>query len=406
MIQYKFRHDPYHKQLYTAFDIVNGIKYSLTKKNFKKITLDPNVKTEENNLLNSDTIDSLIVPVANSPISAEVHLTALCNLKCNHCFQNASPKSLKYPVINKESWKAIFNQLEDAGIYKITLSGGEPLFHKEINSILKFLTKKKFRVEVLTNGTLINDENSKFLKSKNIITSISLDGATSQTHDKIRGEGNYDRTINGISILSKKKASFNIAVTLYKDNVTEIDTLIMLAKTYKAFSITFTVIDELGRAKKNPIGLSYEDKIKLTQLFKTRESDKGMFVLFLDRATKVNKPKKINYSTPIYCTAGTERIAIRSDGNAFPCIHAFDLANYNLGNIANDGLNKIWNSSKLNEFRGGITLGHLTECKSCNFNTICDLKMKCRLKVLAETSNYYGCPNDCLKTRKNDENHS
>jgi uncharacterized protein len=54
--------------------------------------------------------------------------------------------------------KSIFNQLERMGVMEVRLTGGEPLLHPEIRTLLAIIQKKRFRKVMITNGTLLDED--------------------------------------------------------------------------------------------------------------------------------------------------------------------------------------------------------------------------------------------------------
>lgn len=103
----------------------------------------------------------MINPQINqAPMRVEWELTFQCNQKCLFCF-NADQKSPK--ELNFEKIKIIIDKLEKNRVFSIVFSGGEPFLHPEIDSVIKYLSQKKFKVTILTNGTLISENLIRFI---------------------------------------------------------------------------------------------------------------------------------------------------------------------------------------------------------------------------------------------------
>ncbi len=399
MRQYLFRDDIGCSPQYTAYDIYNGIVHTLDQESYLTLSAKyKNLKYKNKNILDKSVLRKTDVPITNSPLKAEVHLTSKCNLSCAHCFQSASPSNLKYDVLKPSQWTKIFNKLEASGINRITLSGGEVLFYDGINEILEDLVKRMFRVELLTNGLLINERNVQLLSQPNIACSISLDGANDINHDRIRGKGTYKKLLKVFELISKNNVDFNIAVTVNKYNYQEIKQLYDIACKFNATSISFTFVEIQGRAQENDMGLDNEEYQQALELIKEIKNSKKPIVYCREqRIATMNlvNTNSLNANRSIYCKGGTQQLAIRSDGKTFPCIHAFENDDFMIGNILKEDLYRIWNSDKLNILRGEIKLKDINVCKSCSNSAKCGDKLSCRIRAYNETGNIYA-HNSCI----------
>ena len=130
-----------------------------------------------------------------------------CNLKCRNCFLSCTNK---YNVKSFLPMDKIKSSLLDAkeNLKAIYLTGGEPLIHPDFNNILR-LCLKFADTTVLTNGTMLNDKKTRFLKqiqqdySYELIFRVSLDSYDENKNDAIRGYGNFRKVLSGIQNLLK-----------------------------------------------------------------------------------------------------------------------------------------------------------------------------------------------------------
>ena len=139
------------------------------------------------------------------------HLSETCNLKCLHCYQeNHKPVQLTYDkLINiYNQYKELLSKLKMKG--HINLTGGEPLCNPYFFKILDLIKKDENLItfSILTNGTLINEEIAKKIKSYNpYYVQVSLEGGKN-TNDYIRGKGTYESIGKGIDNLKKQNIHF------------------------------------------------------------------------------------------------------------------------------------------------------------------------------------------------------
>jgi radical SAM protein with 4Fe4S-binding SPASM domain len=108
-------------------------------------------------------------------------------------------------------FKQIAKQFYELGGIKMMITGGEPLMHPEIEKILGEVTKYGIRVEILTNGTLINRKNADLLKKYVDEVQVSIDGV--KGHDMLRGEGSLEKTLGGIESLEDMDLTIATMVT-------------------------------------------------------------------------------------------------------------------------------------------------------------------------------------------------
>jgi len=166
-----------------------------------------------------------------------------CNLKCSHCYVASTHK--KFPegkALTLDEWSRTVDNMLGFGVTHFSIIGKEPLLSPEITRIiLERLNGKDVSYEIITNGILI-PENINWLKRfKFEFFSISFDGYK-EDHDKIRGEGNYQKARKGL-LVAKKAGLKNLTVThtIMPHNIENLDKLIQdLAECgAKYFSLAF-----------------------------------------------------------------------------------------------------------------------------------------------------------------------
>lgn len=148
----------------------------------------------------------------------------VCNLACTHCFISCSPTNRTHEFLSLE---AILPYLEEAatlGVKELYFTGGEPFLNPEMESILEQALQVG-PVTVLTNGLLLDPERCRRLNQLadqgdySLDFRVSLDGYAPETNDPIRGEGTFDRILQGVSNLVEAGLNPVITVTeVYEDN--------------------------------------------------------------------------------------------------------------------------------------------------------------------------------------------
>ena len=352
----------------------------------------------------SQTFEEFDVPITSTPYEVEIHFTKACNLRCLHCIYDAGrklPNELE-PIL----WCKVFNELESLKVLRIIISGGEPLVYPFSRSLIEHLSSKKIRVDLLTNGTLTDKDLAHLLSAPNFSITVSLDGASPETHNLLRGIKCFDKVLEGLKLLSEAKSHFHIAVTMNKKNLNEMEDIVETAIHLGAKSVNFIILDPLGRAKyAQDLLLDTRDIAIISDKVRQLAEVYGeSYIGYLDPSLPNYKDLDVyKKTTKIFCTAGTSRLAIRSDGMVFPCTYAFHDNKFAMGSIRSKSIEEIWSSTNWNLFRGRVELQDLHECKSCMLSSVCTLKL-CRLRAYYSTGDFFGAPPGCQKVNIMSEN--
>jgi MoaA/NifB/PqqE/SkfB family radical SAM enzyme len=162
-------------------------------------------------------------PLQKTPIlSAKIKLLWQCNLACVFC-------SLPKPSapVSREKVAEILRSLKSMGLLKSHFSGGEAFLHPHISQIIQDAVGLGLQVNLTSNGTLITREIARMIVDSGVHSiSISLDGASAQTHDKIRGvKGAFKATVKAIGYLakmSKKRPVIRVNTVVTSRNVDDL----------------------------------------------------------------------------------------------------------------------------------------------------------------------------------------
>lgn len=166
-----------------------------------------------------------------------ISLSHKCNFNCRMC---GVKNILKDQELSFESIKRILDEIASwRSECTVLFTGGEPFLRKDIFDIIAHAASLGIKAEVVNNGSMIDSP----AMAKRIIESglgniaISLDGASAETHDYIRGrQGAYTKAINALGLLCREKKKNNkgpqisVWVTIMKENVFELYDVIGLTK--------------------------------------------------------------------------------------------------------------------------------------------------------------------------------
>ncbi|WP_054785415.1 radical SAM protein [Pseudovibrio denitrificans] len=121
----------------------------------------------------------------SSPLYVVWETTLDCNARCVHCYSDALfGRGPDYWPL-KESLELI-DQLAEAGVFILALSGGEVLLRPDWEQLIAHATSLGMRVTFATNGILVTPDVARRLQELGVSNvSVSLDGATAENHDAI-----------------------------------------------------------------------------------------------------------------------------------------------------------------------------------------------------------------------------
>jgi MoaA/NifB/PqqE/SkfB family radical SAM enzyme len=138
---------------------------------------------------------NLNIPI-RYPHEVNFQMTNRCPLRCKMCDiwkLNASPEK----ELSVESTKKIIDECKDLGIDYISFVGGEALVRKEDTlELVEYVNSKGLHSTIVSNAYFLDEETCRRLLDAGLKRlALSLDGAKKETHDFIRGKGNYDKVI-------------------------------------------------------------------------------------------------------------------------------------------------------------------------------------------------------------------
>lgn len=137
------------------------------------------------------------------------------------------------------------------GPFHLTLTGGETLLRPDIADLVREASSLGLMVHLLTNGTLLTERTAAGLHDAHLsLCTVSLDGATAPTHDRLRGrEGTYGKVIENIR-RAKQHLRIQLAAILFKDNLGEAAGIVHLAEQEGLAGVLFqpVLMDFTGKA--------------------------------------------------------------------------------------------------------------------------------------------------------------
>lgn len=335
--------------------------------------------------------------------------TIRCNLNCAHC-RRVDDDSTSYQDLTTSQAKRMIDQLHEVGKSQpfmpiLVFSGGEPLCREDLFELVEYARSLKIRSALATNGTLVDEKIARRIKDSGIArVSVSLDGATSDIHNKLRQEvGSFERALEGIGHLRAKGVDFQINITLTKNNAHQLDDIYDLAKSLGAVAVHIFMLVPVGcgqvLAETDMLTpQQYEEMlIKICRLDARGEIEIkvtcGPHYERVTRQAGLHKERKAghaghsaapgahpNAKTSRGCLAGMGVIFVAHQGDVFPCGYL----PVKCGNILQQKLAEIWAGSEhLARMRNTDLLEG--KCGFCGYRMVCS---GCRARAYSVEGNY------------------
>ena len=305
------------------------------------------------------------------------HITNLCNLHCKHCYQEDFSKKydLEWAGLKRVSDNILATLSEWNRKTCVHLTGGEPLLKEDLFSLLNYLDPKPEIEElgIITNGLLFSREVlerlSAFPKLKKI--KISLDGADAEVHDSIRQKGVFEKVIHSLPMI-KQENRFEIILmfTVMKRNYKSLPSLIRLCQNLGADGLILERFIPLGRGEKFINEVLEKDQwgelVEILMEFFSMEVDEDDMPSYQAFQITFDEDGIELLGAP--CIIGRDGLCIMPEGSVLPC-RRFPVP---IGNLMNESLKKIWESSSLldelgkrKNLKGRCGKCQIEDCRGC-----------------------------------------
>ncbi len=318
-----------------------------------------------------------------------IHITNACNLHCPHCYAGSSAQNREFLPLSL--LRKLFEEMQDLQGKKITITGGEPLLHPEIQGILTS-AQAVARTQMLTNGSLISEPIADFLAKNNIGIQISLDGSTATAHDALRGHGSFAKVASAIEQLKTAghQKRISLCTTVHQATLQDLPNIVDLAQAWNVPLLRFLPIMKLGRSHSNwnTLDIPLEEQYPNPLIAHIQNSmPKMRFEYGISGLTFESRE-----GAEIWCPIGT-MIVVAANGDAYPCPMMM-MSPWKLGNVHEHSLKELLTSRKMAEIIKIIEERpkKIEECVTCDWRTLC------QSGCLASSLNQYGTPwtQDCF----------
>ncbi|HWX38037.1 MAG TPA: radical SAM protein [Candidatus Sulfotelmatobacter sp.] len=293
------------------------------------------------------------------PLSVQLDLTYRCNERCVHCYLDHDD----HGEMTTSEIKNLLDEMAAAGVFFLTISGGEILMRRDFFEILEHAHARTFCIKLKTNGIMIREADAARIRALGVESvQISVYSHRPEIHDAItKVPGSLQRSIDAIRLLREQGIHVDMANVLMIHNVRDYPGVKALAAELGAQFIIDPTITPMMDGDRSILGLNV-DEAALCEIF----HDEGIAGNVAELCAAPQGPGEDDLNS-LPCSAGHTACYVSPYGDVYPCVQ-FPLPS---GNVRRTKFLDIWrHSPQLNEVRS-IRLRDMPSCSQCVHGGTC-----------------------------------
>lgn len=307
------------------------------------------------------------------PILSELAITNRCNLSCRFCYAScgcSTGKPSNHMDMSLRDAKKIIQKIyRNARVPSISFTGGEPTLIPILPDLIAYAKKLGMRVNLITNGTLINQKMAARLAEAGLDSAqVSLEGISPETHDSLVGmRGAFGKSLAGARHLKEEKITVHTNTTINKLNLKECGFFPVFVKKelgFSRFSMNLMIPSGSGSSQKELWVFYHQIGDVLETIQKNSQKENVEFMWY--------SPVPMCMFNSIAhgmgnkgCAACDGLLSVTPEGNVIPCSSLDDP----VGNLLRQDFMSIWESAKARKYREK-KFAHV-DCQSCSDFVTC-----------------------------------
>lgn len=294
--------------------------------------------------------------------SISLNVTNRCNLNCTFCY-NAGRVS-----DGELSAEKMIGGLEGLRSFiapgaMLALLGGEPLLEKEKTLALgRWARRRKLRAIVSTNGLLVDGDFARAAAAAGMDCQVSLDGATAEAHEAVRGPDTFARAVTAVETLVGAGAQTLLSMVVHAGNAAEIPDFLRLSRRLKVSEARFIPVKRLGGGG----SFAPPDLAALCQQLVRLVRDEPQLGTLLGRDCVSILAQTCQTCSPRGgCGTGSQTLLLDADGSIYPCPNLAQ-PQFAAGNVMTARPADLWRHSEaLVNVRALVRFGPGHACGEC-----------------------------------------
>jgi radical SAM protein with 4Fe4S-binding SPASM domain len=185
-----------------------------------------------------------------APLMVVWNITQLCNLNCEHCYQNAGPSPAPDELALAEKMHVV-DELAANFVPFLAIAGGEPLALKDLWPVLEYAARRGIHLTLATNGTLLTREAAVRLRESGVkYVEVSVDSTDPAQHDRFRGRpGAWKRAVEGIHNAVNAGIRAGLATCVTRHTLDKLDEMVEFAIQLGCATFSHFNFIPVGRGK-------------------------------------------------------------------------------------------------------------------------------------------------------------
>lgn len=299
-----------------------------------------------------------------APLYVAWEVTHLCNAECAHCYSTSGPKADRSNELDTAEAIRVIDQLADAGVLILALSGGEPMTRDDWPDLVRHAKERGLRVNLGTNGALVNEARIGLMRRAGVDSvTVSIDSHRASVHDAFRRhDGLFDKAVTAVKALRAVGIRTVVGFTPTAVNWRDGPDVVRLAEELDADAVNLSEYVPAGRGGLDLAVGPEELHGVLQDWIAMRSTLRGRIdVIWHDCrvATLVPGEERRNY---LGCGAGRLVARILPDGRVTPCVFLPTV----IGSLRERRFADLWaDSDLLRAFRRrrGLLGGNCSDCE-------------------------------------------
>jgi radical SAM protein with 4Fe4S-binding SPASM domain len=307
------------------------------------------------------------------PFILELEITRRCNLRCVHCYAEASDREFPDELTREEIGR-VLDDGRELGMRELSLTGGEVMCHEEFLDIVDEGFARGYNVRFVTNGTLATDDLVAALRQRPIkLVTVSLDAVRPEAHERIRGAGTHAAAVAGIERLRAAGFGISIITAFSRLNIDEFDAILDFC-VERRLDWQVQMTSAKGRCAKG-ITLTPDEYYALGEkVARAYTADLPINIIPMDDLATVSQLAPLSALSRTWqgrCTGGVLNVFVRANGEVTPC-SALAFPPCIVGNVRSDSLKVICREERCRDALAWLTPEALTgACADCAFKVDC-----------------------------------
>lgn len=251
-------------------------------------------------------------------VVATFEISPRCNFSCIHCYLG---KHRIDDELNLDQIKFILDQLYDAGVFLLTLTGGEILLRKDFSDIYMYAKKLGMLLTLYTNGSLISSSIIElFKKYPPLLIDISIYGGSNKTYYELTmRKGMFDKVYQNLLLLKKANQNVALKMPIMKCNLKDVSICKTLAQELGfPFRFSFELDPTIDCESTANLMLSVDEILQV----ELDLNDIGSYEKEVHYIESIlNNVRQSNQSIPAHlCSIGEYHCFVDYRGNMAPCV--------------------------------------------------------------------------------------